>query len=414
MMKWLNLKTGLACGKTIDSQTQAQIRAEEQRWRDILEQILAIIQFLATHNLALRGHVETLSNPNSSGNFLDLVKLISRFDPTLREHLHQTMNKTAAKNHYLSKRIQNEFIELMANHVKKKIVNKVLKSKYYSIILDCTRDIARIEQLSIILRISNQDTGEIEEHFVEFVAVEKTTGEKLADYIINKLEELGLSLANCRGQGYDNGANMRGEKSGVQRRILNINPLAFFVPCGCHSWNLVLGDAASSCAQAQTFFGLLQRLYTIFSCSSERWAILKSHVNISLKPLSETRWECRAESVKAVRYQLSNVCDALQNLRESNTDCGLVSECQSLEHELTTFDFVVSLVVWYDILVKIHNISKVWQNVNMHLDVAVRHVESFVQWLDEYRVSGFTSALVTAREVAEEAGIDQIFKTIRR
>lgn len=302
------------------------------------------------------------------------------------------MNKTAAKNHYLSKRIQNEFIELMANHVKKKIVNKVLKSKYYSIILDCTRDIARIEQLSIILRISNQDTGEIEEHFVEFVAVEKTTGEKLADYIINKLEELDLSLANYRGQGYNNGANMRGEKSGVQRRILNINPLTFFVPCGCHSWNLVLGDAASSCAQAQTFFGLLQRLYTIFSCSSERWAILKSHVNISLKPLSETRWECRANSVKAVRYQLSNVCDALQNLRESNTDCGLVSECQSLEHELTTFDFVVSLVVWYDILVKIHNISKVWQNVNMHLDVAVRHVESFVQWLDEYRVCGFTSA----------------------
>lgn len=198
--------------------------------------------------------METLSNPNSSGNFLDLVKLISRFDPTLREHLHQSMNKTAAKNHYLSKRIQNEFIMLMANHVKKKIVNKVLKSKYYSIILDCTRDIARIEQLSIILRISNQDTGEIEEHFVEFVAVEKTTGEKLADYIINKLEELGLSLANCRGQGYDNGANMRGEKSGVQRWILNINPLAFFVPCGCHSWNLVLGDVASSCAQAQTFF----------------------------------------------------------------------------------------------------------------------------------------------------------------
>lgn len=413
MIKWLNLKKGMSCGKTIDSHTQNQIRAEQQRWRDILERLLAIVQFLATHNLAFRGHEEKL-HLNSSGNFLDLVKLIARFDPTLREHLNQTLNKAVARNHYLSKNIQNEFIEVMANHVKTKIVDKVLKNKYYAIILDCTRDIARIEQLSIILRITNQDTAEIEEHFLEFVAVENTTGEKLADYVINKLQDLGLSLVNCRGQGYDNGANMRGEKSGVQRRLLNINPLAFFVPCGSHSWNLVLGDAASSCVQAQTFFGVLQRLYTVFSCSCERWSILKSYVKISLKPLSETRWECRSESVKAVRYQLSQICDALSFLRESSTDCGLVSECQSLENEITTYEFVVSLVVWYDILVKIHTISKVWQNINMHIDVAVKHLETFINWLDEYRLSGSNSALVTAREVAEEAGIDRTFKSFRR
>lgn len=70
--------------------------------------------------------------------------------------------------------------------------------------------------------------------------------------------------------------------------------------------------------------------------------------------------------------------------------------------------------MWYDILVKIHTISKVWQNINMHLDVAVKHVDSFVKWLEEYRESGFTSALVTARELAEEVGIDKVFKTHRR
>lgn len=412
MMSWFNLYKDLSSGKTIDAETQAQIASEQQRWRDILERLLAIINFLASHNLAFRGHDEDLSKDNSSGNFLDLVKLISRFDPVLREHVSNVLDKPT-RNHYLSKTIQNELIEIMALHVKNKIIEKVKNNKYYSIILDCTRDISRVEQMTIILRTTNQETAEIEEYFLEFVAVEKTTAEMLSNYIINLLKELGLSIADCRGQGYDNGSNMRGEKSGVQRRLLDLNPLAFFVPCGCHSWNLVLGDAASSCSNAKTFFGILQRLYTIFSCSSERWSILKSHVSISLKPLSETRWECRSESVKAVRYQLSEVSDALSDLREKTTDCQCASECESLENEISTYEFVLSLVIWYDILIKIHTMSKVWQSEQMQLDTSVKHVEVFVEWIDHYRENGFHSALVSARDLAEEAGIEINFKPQR-
>jgi len=42
------------------------------------------------------------------------------------------------------------------------------------------------------------------------------------------------------GQGYDNGSNMKGKYQGVQKRFLDINPKAFYTPCGCHSLNLVL------------------------------------------------------------------------------------------------------------------------------------------------------------------------------
>lgn len=66
-------------------------------WKD-----LAIIQFLATQNLALRGHREQISSDIgvSSSYFLNLVKLVARFDPTLRENLSQVFNKTITKNHY--------------------------------------------------------------------------------------------------------------------------------------------------------------------------------------------------------------------------------------------------------------------------------------------------------------------------
>lgn len=80
------------------------------------------------------------------------------------------------------------------------------------------------------------------------------TAESLTNYIISKLEQLGISLQNCSGQGYNNSANMRVEKSGVQKSILEIYPLAYFLAGGSHSSNLILEDAASLCVQAKKFW----------------------------------------------------------------------------------------------------------------------------------------------------------------
>ena len=48
-------------------------------------------------------------------------------------------------NHYLGKNIQNELIELMVNEVLQQIISMIKRSKYYSIMLDCTPDVSRME-----------------------------------------------------------------------------------------------------------------------------------------------------------------------------------------------------------------------------------------------------------------------------
>ncbi|GBP00580.1 hypothetical protein EVAR_76875_1 [Eumeta japonica] len=254
MLKWINLENGLKNCSTVDSLAQSQIEQERQRWRDILEQLLAIVNFLASHKLAFRDHREKLTSDSSSTE-------------------------------------------------------------------------------------TSETTSEPSE----------------------------------------------------------------------------TGDAASSCVQAKSFFGLLQRSYTLFAGSSQRWAILNAYVkSLSLKPLSETRWECRVASVKAVKLQLSDICDALKDLVENTTDLQLVNECHSIEKEITTYEFVVSLVIWYDIFTKINAISKMWLCENMHLYVAIPHLDAFTNWLDNYRENGFQSSLVTVREIAEENYIDRQFKEVRR
>uniref|UniRef100_A0A2C9KX45 CUB domain-containing protein n=1 Tax=Biomphalaria glabrata TaxID=6526 RepID=A0A2C9KX45_BIOGL len=48
------------------------------------------------------------------------------------------------------------------------------------------------------------------EHFIKFILVESSTGEHLFNTLIRDLEMLGLDVENIRGQGYDNGANLKG------------------------------------------------------------------------------------------------------------------------------------------------------------------------------------------------------------
>ena len=56
---------------------------------------------------------------------------------------------------------------------------------------------------------------------------------------------------------------MKWNNSGVQARILEINPRAFFTPCVCRNYNLVLGDMKKPCAEAMTFFGTVQHIHTL-------------------------------------------------------------------------------------------------------------------------------------------------------
>ncbi|XP_068989239.1 zinc finger MYM-type protein 1-like [Neodiprion pinetum] len=265
--------------------------------------------------MAFRGSSDKLYTPNN-GKFLGLVQLLGKFDPVMEEHL-KLATTGGISDHYCGKDIQNELIDLMGEKVTSEIISRVKNAKYYSIIADCTPDISHVEQLSLTMRFADLTDANfaIKEHFIEFIPANDSTGAGLTEVILSILDKHGLEIANCRGQGYDNGANMKGKNLGVQKRILDLNPLAFYVPCGCHSYNLVLCDAAKSSVKSVRLFGLLQRLFTLFSASVNRWKILSDHAELySLKKLSDRRWEAKINSVKSVRYQICEIHDALVTL----------------------------------------------------------------------------------------------------
>ncbi|XP_065652793.1 uncharacterized protein LOC136080111 [Hydra vulgaris] len=241
-----------------------------KKWRDILKLIVDAILFCAKNNLALRGSTEVIGEQNS-GIFLNLIELISHYYPLVAEHVASVKAKKT-KTSYFSPRIQNELIELLGQKVRNEILSNVREAKYYSVLFDCTPDASHKEQMTKIIRYVHitAETCTIEESFVDFIESHEKTGKNLAAEITKKLEKDGLSISDCRGQGYDNGANMSGKYNGVQAHIHSLNEFARFVPFAAHTLNLVGVHAAEVSPLMITFFGKVQAIFNFFSSSTLR------------------------------------------------------------------------------------------------------------------------------------------------
>ncbi|KAE9545265.1 hypothetical protein AGLY_000808 [Aphis glycines] len=211
----VKLRTIWTKNLTIDQSIEILISKEAQKWRDILTRLIKIILFLTAGNTALQDNERKLSETNpSEGNFIRAL-----------------------------------------------ICEEIRSAQCYSIIIDSTQDITKIDQVSFIFRYTIVDYKEskleIKKSFLGFYPLDKHDAEGHVNLIKAVLNTHNLNMSKCRGQGYDGASVMSGCSSGVQKRISDIIPNASFVHCAAHKLDLVL-----------------MYLFLFFNNSAPRWATL--------------------------------------------------------------------------------------------------------------------------------------------
>ena len=110
---------------------------------------------------------------------------------------------------------------------------------------------------------------------------------------------------------------MSGRYNGVKAHIERLNPFAKYVPCFAHSLNLVGRSTVDCCQAAVNYFCTIEKIYTFFSASTHRWAILINTLDAKVpvpKQLSITRWSCHADAIKALKMGFKNICTALEQI----------------------------------------------------------------------------------------------------
>nr|GEY54521.1 zinc finger MYM-type protein 1-like [Tanacetum cinerariifolium] len=106
--------------------------------------------------------------------------------------------------------------------------------------------------------------------------------------------------------------------------------------------------------------------------------------------------------------------DELKSLDLDIDDVRGQGESKSLAtNEVGDFEFLVSAVIWYDILYVINLVSKKLQSDDMLIDTAVKEVEKLIAFFEEFRDTGFDKAINVAKEIAIEMDIDPVFRQKR-
>ena len=209
--------------------------------RHIICQIVRAVIYLAKQGLPLRGDVEDINGVKNPGHFLALLKDYASKDEILYQHLHfpKAINAT-----YMSSTTQNDIINVIGyDLLLNTIISEVKEATFFSVLANEVSS-HNVEHLAMCLRFVDSECN-IRKEFVAFIKLSRVRASDIADSILTTLVNLGLSMSDLRGQGYDGASTMRGAKAGVQAQIRERQPMALYTHCAGHSLNLAI---LSSCS----------------------------------------------------------------------------------------------------------------------------------------------------------------------
>jgi len=347
--------------KDVSEHLSAQHGAVKVENRNLLLHIISSVRFLCRQGLALRGGGDDVDS-----NFRQLVRMQASENPQFADWLKRK------KDVYTSPEIQNEIIRIMAQKVLREIISDVQQSPFICVMVDETTDNSNKEQMVLVLRRVS-DNLDVFEEFVGLYAVPTIEAASLTAAITDIFLRFQLPLSKVRGQCYDGASAMSGIKSGVAKRLRDIEPRAIFTHCYGHSVNLaacdtlkqmrLLSDAVDTAYEITKLIKLSPRRQVIFdTLKSQMYSIDTSP---GLRTLCPTRWTVRADCLASILANYELLLDTWNASVEIVRDVEMKSRILGVAAVMEKFHFLLGTMLAELILRHTDNLNKTLQSVSM-------------------------------------------------
>ena len=176
---------------------------------------------------------------------------------------------------------------------------------------------------------------------------------------------------------YDIASNMRGQFHGLQRRIMDENPYAFYIHCFAHQLQLVVVSVAKCCSSVEDFFNYTTSIVTTVSASCKRSdqllqdhhdklvAQLESgeifpgrgkHQETSLPRPGDTRWGTHHKTLVRLQLMWPPVMEVLENICDDG-ESEKRTKASGLIERMDNFEFVLVLYLMIRVLGKTQELS---------------------------------------------------------
>ena len=236
---------------------------DKQENKEVIKILLDIIRTLARQNMAFRG-----DGKEEDGNFCQIVRLVSRYCPLLERWIGSKRSRPYHVT-YMSPESQNEMIQLLAEDVRRQVVNEIKVAKMFGVSADTTPDLSRKDQLAVVCRYVDEDGG-AKERLLCLKSTTAKTGAGTANEIITTLNSQTLDTNELCFQSYDFTASMSGQFNGAQKKLQEkLNKKIPYVPCQGHRTNTVVEHSCNASVIVKEMLNILESLYVFFSSSTK-------------------------------------------------------------------------------------------------------------------------------------------------
>ena len=388
--------------KDVGECLSSQHAKEKSERRQLFMKILQNIAFLAHQGLPLRG-----DGSEDDSNYIQLLNLRAIDDPRIIEWLQKRSDK------YTSPVIQNEILKIMALKIIQKIAKSLQGSDFFTIMADETTDASNKEQVVICMRWVDNNF-EAQEEFIGMHEVDSTDASTLYQVIKDVLLRLNLSITKARGQCYDGAAAMSGCRSGVAKRIMDVEPKAIYTHCYGHSWDLAISDTVKRCDCINNALSITHEINKLIKKSPQREARF-IHLKETLAPstpgvrvLCPTRWTIRAESLQSIIDNYTALLETWQESLGATKDTEMRARIIGVSSQMNTFSFFFGVMLGQLLFSHSDNLSRTLQKRDISAAGAQGVASMTLKTLEKIRNDAdFHLFWLKATKIANELGVEE-------